>query len=89
MVSPVPRPRLPVLPPGDPATALVGRRSIYFREVGSRVLCNIYERTRLGRDARFEGPAVVEEQTSTTLVPPGFEAMVDRHGNIHLVVLGS
>lgn len=88
-VSPVPRPRLPVLPAGDPAVALIGRRPIYFREAGGAVLCNIYERTRLGGDGRFQGPAVVEEQTSTTLVPPGFEASVDRHGNIRLAAVRS
>jgi N-methylhydantoinase A len=85
-VSAVPRPRLPLLRPGDPAAALIDRRTIYFREVGGAVLCDIYERTRLGSDGRFPGPAVVEEQTSTTLVPPGFEASVDRHGNLFLTV---
>ncbi len=86
-VSPVPRPRLPVLAPRDPAAAVIGRRTIYFREVGGGVPCKIYERARLGRESRFPGPAVVEEQTSTTLVPPGFDASVDPHGNIFLTVV--
>jgi N-methylhydantoinase A len=88
-VSPVPRPRLPVLPPGDAAAALIGRRTIYFREAGGEIPCSIYERTRLGRGSHFQGPAVVEEQTSTTLVPPEFEASIDRHGNILLTALRS
>jgi N-methylhydantoinase A/oxoprolinase/acetone carboxylase beta subunit len=30
----------------------------------------------------YEGPVVIEEQSSTTLVPPGSTAALDGHGNI-------
>jgi hypothetical protein len=32
----------------------------------------------------IEGPAIIEEWTSTTVVPPGFEARVDSMGNLRL-----
>ena len=31
---------------------------------------------------RIEGPAIVEQYDTTTVIPPGLEAEIDRHGNI-------
>ncbi len=43
-----------------------------------------YDRTRLAPGARFRGPAVVAEYSSTTVVPPDFVCRVDEHGNLIL-----
>ena len=32
----------------------------------------------------FAGPAIVEQFDATTVVPPGWHAFVDRHGNLIL-----
>ena len=44
----------------------------------------VYERERLPVDAMFEGPAVVEEDGATTVVPPGWQGRRDAHGNLRL-----
>ncbi|HEX2236525.1 MAG TPA: hydantoinase/oxoprolinase family protein, partial [Actinomycetota bacterium] len=56
------------------------RRVSFGDEVGERV--PVYRRDGLGAGVRLEGPAIVEEQTSTTLVPPDAEVEVDGHGNL-------
>ena len=37
---------------------------------------------QLSRGNRIEGPAVINQYDSTTVVPPGFTAEIDRFGNI-------
>ena len=41
-----------------------------------------YERERLRAGDRIEGPAIIEQYDSTTVIPPGLAAEIDRHGNI-------
>ena len=43
-----------------------------------------YARDRLPAEERFAGPAIIVQQDSTTVIPPGAEAMAHEHG--HLVV---
>jgi N-methylhydantoinase A len=42
----------------------------------------VYERAALGVGSRIAGPAIIEEASSTLLVPPGADAAVDCAGNI-------
>ncbi|MGE0521706.1 MAG: hydantoinase/oxoprolinase family protein [Variibacter sp.] len=42
----------------------------------------VYDRARLGRDARIEGPAIVTQLDATTLVLDGQTAATDRFGNL-------
>jgi N-methylhydantoinase A len=44
----------------------------------------VYERERLPIDAVFEGPAIVEEEGSTTVLLPGWRARRDDRGNLRL-----
>jgi N-methylhydantoinase A len=44
----------------------------------------LYDRERLQAGARFVGPAVVVEYSSTTVVPPDFECYVDEYLNLAL-----
>jgi N-methylhydantoinase A len=46
--------------------------------------CPFYERSRLRRGERIEGPAVIQENESTTLVMPGWHLRVDKSGNLHI-----
>jgi N-methylhydantoinase A len=62
--------------------ALGEERPVYFD--GGFATCPVYERERLPEDARFDGPAVVEEFGSTTVVFPGWRAQVDEFGNLRL-----
>lgn len=77
-------PRLPVRAPGgrNPSRALRSTRRVYFEEVGGFIDCPVYERAGLAPDNTIVGPAIVEQMDATTVILPGQEAMVDRHGNL-------
>ena len=66
----------------DPDAARKSEREIYFAEKGDFVRTPVLDRYKLGADCRFEGPAVVQEMDSTTLVHPGYTAHVDSFGNL-------
>jgi len=44
----------------------------------------LFERSSLAAGTRILGPAVIVEQTATTIVEPGWQAMVDELGNLVL-----
>ena len=44
--------------------------------------CDVYDRYRLGAGALVAGPAIVEEVDSTAVIHPGYQAGVDRYGNL-------
>ena len=65
------------------AEAQVGERRLYFRDTGEKGrVCPVYDRARLGAGPVVTGPAVVEEDYSTTVVYPGQSLTVDDHGNL-------
>ena len=45
-----------------------------------------YDREQLLAGNRLEGPAIVNQYDSTTVIPPGIGAHVDRFGNIVIEV---
>lgn len=51
---------------------------------GRRRTIETWDRTRLARRARVDGPAAIEEYDSTTLVPPGWVARLGNLGELHL-----
>lgn len=61
-----------------------GRRMIVFDEADSPVSCDLYERASLAVDQCVEGPAVVEQMDTTTIVPPGFSALAHPSGNLFI-----
>ena len=81
----VPRPR--VNPIDDEnrsaAEARKGRRMVDFGEDG-RHEADIYERDALPAGFEADGPLVVEEPSSTTIVHPGQRLWVDRLGFLHI-----
>jgi N-methylhydantoinase A len=42
----------------------------------------VYDRYALAAGARVEGPAIVEERESTTVLPPGAAATVDEYASL-------
>jgi N-methylhydantoinase A len=54
-------------------------RQVYFEGAGW-VPCPVYWREGLPAGVRLEGPAIVEEHGSTTLVEPAQQLHVDDHG---------
>jgi N-methylhydantoinase A len=79
-----PEVRLPEQRPGarDAAEARRPDRPAYFPETRGYVPCAVYDRARLPVGARIQGPAVVEEPESTTVLPPGTTAEVDPWANL-------
>ena len=65
----------------SPADARIGERRAYF---GGYVPTTLYERARLPLGARLVGPAIVEQDDTTTVIPPGVTALVDNAGNLRL-----
>ena len=59
-------------------------RPVFFRESGAAVPTAIYDRDSLAVNQPLVGPAIVEEWTSTTLVPPGWTVRTDTLGNLML-----
>ena len=47
------------------------------------------DRRSLATDSHIEGPAVIVEKTSTTLVPPGWRLALDASGNLRLSRVGA
>ncbi|MCG8544392.1 MAG: hydantoinase/oxoprolinase family protein, partial [Alphaproteobacteria bacterium] len=67
--------------PESEGAALKGKRQVYFPETGFTE-CDVYDRYALKHGDEFEGPAVVEERESTTVVGPGATVTVDPHLNL-------
>ncbi|GAB4125703.1 MAG: hydantoinase/oxoprolinase family protein [Acidobacteriota bacterium] len=78
-----PLPELPVfepVSPEPPASALVGERTVGFGDKARP--WKFFRRDRLESGNRIAGPAIIQEYSATTLIPEGFEAVVDRWLNL-------
>jgi N-methylhydantoinase A/oxoprolinase/acetone carboxylase beta subunit len=64
------------------ADAQVATREVYF--AGAFRSTPIFMRDRLATDHVIQGPAVIEESGSTTIVPPGWTAKVIGLGELML-----
>ena len=58
------------------------KREIYLNGKSQR--CEIIDRSNLSKDVLLSGPVLITEDTSTTLIPPGWKGWVDDFGNINL-----
>jgi N-methylhydantoinase A len=84
------KPPRPTIKAGDtqpPAGASTGWRPVYFGEAGF-VDTATYARAALLAGNRIEGPALVEEHASTTVLAPGDTLEVDTLGNLVIAVAG-
>ena len=57
---------------------LKGSRQVYFPETGFTD-CAVYDRYALRAGDSLEGPAVIEERESTTVIGPGGKVSVDQY----------
>jgi len=69
-----------------PAAAHTGKRKVYFGEAGGFIDTPTFARAHLLARNRIEGPALIEEHASTTVVLPGAVAEVDDFGNLVIAV---
>ncbi|MDR5010968.1 hydantoinase/oxoprolinase family protein (plasmid) [Agrobacterium tumefaciens] len=68
----------------DCQPAIIGKRDVYMDEVKDFVACSVYARYRLKAGNRIEGPAIVEQMDTTTVVLPNMQATVDPYLNLIL-----
>jgi N-methylhydantoinase A len=71
---------VPYRPPTDGEDARITTRSVVF--AGEPRETDVLLRARMRPGERREGPAIVEEDSSTTVVPPGYAIEVDDVGNL-------
>ncbi len=65
----------------DAAACLKGRRDVYYEENGGFVSTPIYDGDRLSAGSTVDGPAVIEESTTTIVVPPAAHVEVTEYGD--------
>jgi len=66
----------------DNTSRLVTRPVVFDKKTWQ---CPVYWRTALSADSPIEGPAIIEESGSTTVIPPGWQATVDALQNLRLI----
>jgi N-methylhydantoinase A len=83
-VGTISKPKLRELSRTDHGVAAAQKESrpVFFGEFREFRQTPIYDRYLLAPGHRLAGPAIVEEMDSTTVIHPGYEAEVDRFGNL-------
>jgi N-methylhydantoinase A len=82
----MPRIELRPIPTGDrsPSSAHTGTRPVFFGEVSEFVPSEVYDRYALRHGNVIDGPAIIEEVDSTTVVHPGYTVEVAQFGVLML-----
>ncbi len=82
----VSKPNPPCLESGteDAGQALVGRRDMVFGDTAECLETPVYAGEKLLANNRIEGPAVIEEATTTLVVRPGWQATLETAGSYRL-----
>ena len=75
-----PKPELKAVPTGGGPATPAGRRPIHYRK--HRYVASVYHRRDLLAGQHVDGPAIIEQEDTTTLVPADFRASVDAFGNL-------
>ncbi|MFP7673468.1 hydantoinase/oxoprolinase family protein [Marivita sp. S0852] len=70
--------------PPDAAAAVTGTRDVWYPETRRYTETTLYARDRLHPGMVFDGPAIIDQMDTTTLVPPGVRARVDALDNLIL-----
>ncbi len=70
----------------DLKAAVKGKRKVYFPEAKGFIDAVIYDRYRLFEGAVIDGPAIVEERESTTVILPGDRVHVDEYCNLTIEI---
>lgn len=76
-------PRLALRRPDEAPLRPKGERMVDFGR--GRVRACLFDRAALRAGDEITGPALIEESTTSTLVPEGFDVSIDEFGGIHLV----
>ncbi|WLS10213.1 hydantoinase/oxoprolinase family protein (plasmid) [Shinella sumterensis] len=72
----------PEIAAGSGKPACKGERPIF--RYGKWVSAGVYDRSALGAGDQIAGPAIIEQDDTTTVLLPGWSARADALGNLHL-----
>ena len=72
----------PRIPAGDGQPRASGRRPLFRR--GAWLDAAVYARAVFGAGDKVSGPAIIEQEDTTTILLPGWSARADEAGNLHL-----
>ena len=86
--TPVPAPRTAAAPAAAPAPAPADSVDAWEPALGEAARFGRFARDALAPGATLDGPALVVEAETTTVVPAGWTARVDGHGHLVLEVRG-
>lgn len=62
--------------------AVLGSRQVYIDKARGWMEATVYDRTKLPPETPFQGPAIVNEMSSTSFILPEHTARTDRWGNL-------
>jgi N-methylhydantoinase A len=79
---PTPKPEMPKVARGEGKPEVEAMIDVYLD--GAWRTVPMYRRASLLAEHRFDGPAIVTQDDTTTCVLPGFECVVDEYGNLLL-----
>jgi N-methylhydantoinase A len=85
------KPEFPRIAQGEatpPVSAKRGERAVNFEGDGA-LLAQVYNRAKLLAGNIFEGPAIIEEIASTTIVEPGDRVTVNEYGHLVMEIAGT
>jgi len=74
------RSRQPFTTSAQKASPQIGEREVIFRS--EALMAKIYSRSLFTDQSQYFGPAVIEEESATTFVPPGYVFQLDDWGNM-------
>jgi N-methylhydantoinase A len=74
---------MPQVHADGPSVPTAARR-VYFGNADEPIECPIFHRGSLRANSFLEGPAIIEEEASTSLVEPDYAVKVDGYGNLIL-----
>ena len=68
----------------DDQSLTTGVRQLFDLSNQTWMTAKTYSRSAVGIDSSIQGPALIEEAQTTTVVPPGFTARQTQHGHLLL-----
>ncbi len=72
---------------GDVSRAIRTQRKIWFSGDGMFRKCPVYDWNLLSPGVKLAGPAVIEQQKATIVIPPSNRAQIDRFNNLLITVM--
>lgn len=77
-----PTPKPPIREIANAQGPAVPLRQVQSWFAGQPHVTDLYHRPDLAAGHRFSGPAIIAQEDTTTVIPPGFDVRVDRFGNL-------